>query len=286
MENKELTYEQQVELFKLSAANDEARRAFALSLALPLLKEVSAQSTVRQIFDVDVLPEGAPATYPLDMGPVQAWIMPGRGQVPQNIVSGAELHIPTFEIATSVEWKLQYARDGRFNVAQRAVEKARDAIVEVEEEAGWDTIRAAVMPEKVVEPVGEDYLSRKALNEGFRAMQKERGYNVTVVAVNAVRAGDIRDWNGEDVDDTTRREIFKAAGMGSVWGARIMIVDRLADDEVYLFDTTRMGIMPIREEIQTFDDPSAINKLRVRVVAFEEVGFAVVDPKAIVRIKL
>lgn len=283
MDINELTFQEQVELFRRTASSEEDRRALAASFALPLLKSVEEQSTVRQIFAVDVLPPGAPASYPVDMGAVEAVVMPGRGQVPQNIVAGEELHIPTFEIATSAEWKLQYARDGRYNVAQRAMQKVRDAIVKAEEEAGWETIRAAVQTR--ISPQ-DDYLSKTAMNEIFREMQKHRGYKVDLIAVNAVRAGDIREWNYDDADDTTRREIFKNAGLGTIWGANILVVDGLGDDEVYGFDTSKFGIMPIREEIQTFDDPSAINKLRVRVVAFEEVGFAVIDKKAVVALDL
>lgn len=280
-----LTYEEKIELFKSTANDEGARRALAASFSLPLLKSVDEQSIVRRLFAVDVLPPGAPATYPMDFPDIEAWVMPGRGQVPQNIISGAELNIPTFEIATSAEWKMQYARDGRFNVAERAMLKVRDAIVREEENAGWATIKAAVLQDHDVEPE-DNYLSKSALNELFKTMQSNRGYNVDVICVNAVRAGDIRGWGWKDIDDTTRREVFKNAGMGSIWGAQIVIVDRLGNDEVYGIDTDKMGIMPIREEIQTFDDPSSVAKLRVKVVAFEEVGFAVVDPKAIVKLDL
>lgn len=287
MENyQELSFEDQIELFKKSIATDQDRVAFAASVAVPLRQSVAAKSTVRQIFEVDELPPGAYASYPVDFEDIDAWVLPAMGQVPQNIIAGEELHIPTFEIASSAEWGFSYARDGRFNVAQRALQKLEKAIIEQEEEAGWATIRAAVRPDRTISSAEFTSLSKDALNAMFKKMQEIDGYNVTVIACNSVRAGDIREWGQSDVDDTTRREIWRNAGLGSIWGAQILVVPRLKNDEVYAFDTSRMGIMPIRENIKTFDDPSAVNKLRVRIIGYEDVGFAVVDPKAIVKLDL
>jgi hypothetical protein len=40
-------------------------------------------------------------------------------------------------------------------------------------------------------------------------------------------AADIREWSGTDIDDFTRREIFQAAGLGSVWGVQLHVLDHL-----------------------------------------------------------
>ena len=48
----------------------------------------------------------------------------------------------------------------------------------------------------------------------------------------------------------------------------------------------RFGIMPIREELQTYDDPIAVRELNIDIIAWEEVGFAAVDPRAVVELSL
>ena len=44
--------------------------------------------------------------------------------------------------------------------------------------------------------------------------------------------------------------------------------------------------MPIREELQTYDDPVSVRELNIGIIAWEEVGFAAVDPRAVVMLNL
>jgi HK97 family phage major capsid protein len=95
------------------------------------------------------------------------------------------------------------------------------------------------------------------------------------------------NWDNTKLDDTTRREIWQAGGLAQLWGARVHVLRKhIGDNEVYGFDTNRMGIMPIRENLKTFDDPVAIREFSVGILAKEEIGFAVVDPRAIVKVAL
>lgn len=46
-------------------------------------------------------------------------------------------------------------------------------------------------------------------------------------------AADIREWSDTDVDPVTRREIFKASGMGQIWGVRLHELQHLGATGLY-----------------------------------------------------
>lgn len=290
MEN--LSRQEKAELFRKTAACETDRVAFAAAITGPLLKSIERESTVRRIFMTDELPEGASSNYPIDASvdggkAPEAIVMPARGQVPQNILVGEELFIPTFEIASSAEYKIQYARHGRFDVAERAIQKIKDEIIGIEDAEGWSVIRAAISADNTVNEVeAEKGLTKTNLNAGFKKMESNRGYKVTLICANAYRIGDIRDWTSVEIDPVTQREIFRGAGLLGLWNAEIVNVPELGNDEVYMFDTSKFGIMPIRANIQIYDNPEAIKRLRIGIIAFEEVGFAAVDRHAVVKLAL
>lgn len=267
--------------FKLTADNEEIRKSFAASLSVPVLKAVAPQTSVRDIFQVDELPAGALAEYPIDLDDIEtAVVMPRIGAVPQNIVVGDSLIIPTFEVSNSVEWKLTFVRDARFNIVERALEKLAESFVRAEEKAGWDTIRGAIDASNTVDKGTETTLSRKLFNMLITDMRAEGASEPNVIYVSPRLASDIREWGATEIDETTRREVFKAGGMGSIYGVQIRELRSLADNEVFMFDTSKLGVMPIRSKMQTFDKPDAINRLRAGVIAFEEIGFSVIDKRA------
>jgi hypothetical protein len=270
-----------IENFKQTADNEEIRKSFAASLSIPILKAVAPQSSVRDIFMVDELPAGSLAEYPIDLDDIEtAVVMPRIGAVPQNIVVGDSLIVPTFEVSNSVEWKLTFVRDARFNIVERALEKLAESFIRAEEKAGWDTIKGAVDTTNTLVTT-ETTLSRKLFNELITDMRAEGASEPDVIYVSPRLASDIRDWGQTELDETTRREVFKAGGMGSIYGVRIVELRSLANNEVFMFDTSKLGVMPIRSKMTTFDKPDSINRLRAGVLAFEEIGFAVIDKRAI-----
>lgn len=283
MENKNVFDAVAAEEFKQSVASDESRQSFAAAMALPIQKEVTPVSSVRNIFQVENLAPGAQASYPLDMGSVSAWVMPAVGGFPQNIVEGEELFVPTYTIDSSVEWKMQYARDGRYDVAGRAKEKLLNAIVTKEETDGWAIIRAAATAARTVTVAGGTTLSKALLNAMFIKMAQTNGMKIDVIFCSPTRFGDIREWSETTIDPVTQREIWTRGGLTEMWGAKIFELPTLADNEVYGFDTRYFGVMPVRETLQTRDNPISILKLRVGVIAWEELGFVALESRSIVK---
>lgn len=274
-----------VEQFKSTASNEDMRKAFAATLSIPVLKAIPVQSSVRDIFAVEEIPAGALAEYPIDMEGINtAVIMPRLGAVPQNLVVGDSLIVPTFEVANSVEWKLSFVRDGRYNVVERALQHLAESFVKMEEKAGWDTIRGAIDSSNTLTHT-ETKFSKTLLNHLITEFNAE-GLNPEVIYVSPRRARDIREWTATDIDPVTQREIFVAGGMGGIWNVQIRELRSLADNEIYLFDTSRFGVMPIRTRLTTYDKPDAINRLRAGVLAWEEIGFAAIDKRGVLKAQI
>lgn len=270
---------------EVSPRGEKARQAFAASLQLPLNRMIETGNIARTMFMVDKLGPGDEPIYPMDLEPIDAVVLPRIGQPPQHLVGQEELHVLTFEVTTSMEWPLRMARLGRLNIVQRKTRAVKDAIVRMENAAAWSVVQAAVLSTRTVSSQ-ETSFSKKACNEGFQMMESLNGYHVDLIVVNAKRAGDVRGWDSAALDPVTMREVWRNAGVGNVWGADILIDNSLPDNKLYFFDTSRMGIMPIRQEFTTYDDPSAINLFRQRILGYEEIGFACVDANAIVMVQL
>jgi len=244
------------ELFKATAAINTpegvaAYRAFAAALTTPILQAIERDSIMRKLFAVENLGPGAQASYPIaEDFELPVWVLPGLGYIAQNFIEGIgeEVYVPTFTIDTSGDWKLTYARDSRIDIPQRAAEKAAKALSDYEEECGWRVILPAATsafsgkgllgsrPAPIYEinpaSTGAGYLSKELINKmivGFKRI----GRTLTDLYVAPEDAADIREWTDTDIDPVTRREIFQAAGMGSIWNVNLNEVQHLGATGLY-----------------------------------------------------
>jgi len=62
---------------------------------------------------------------------------------------------------------------------------------------------------------------------------KRVGRTLTDLYVSPEDAADIREWTDTDIDPVTRREIFQAAGMGSIWNVTLHEIQHLGATGLY-----------------------------------------------------
>jgi len=351
MNNIEIENKEQLqELFKATASSDvEAMKMVAQAISVPILQLVRDASLARQLFAGEVLGEGAQASYPVaDDFEAPIFILPRVGMVPQNYIEapGEEVYVPTFLLSTSFNWALKYARDGRIDIAERAMRNAARAVVDYEEECAWRVIAPAATsnfpgkgllgarPAPIVEiessSIASGFLSKELVNQMIIRMKRNRR-TLTDLYVSPEDMGDIREWSDSQVDEFTRRDIFVGNGMGNIFGVQLHEVQQLgatgryninsADSEagifrvhsstgkfndykptvankvdsdgnlvtagetqIYGFDLTSNDslVMPIRSELQFWDDPSLHRQQQQGFYGWEEVGFAALDPRMMV----
>ena len=228
-----------------------AYRAFAAALTTPILQKIELESIMRKLFTVERLAPGAQAVYPVaEDFEIPVWVLPGLGYVAQNFIEGIgeEVFVPTFTIDASADWKISYARDSRIDIAQRAAARAAKDLANYEEECGWRVImpaatsaftgkgllgsRPAPIYEIAPASTGAGYLSKELINKmmvGFKRI----GRTLTDLYVSPEDAADIREWTDTDIDPVTRREIFQAAGMGSIWNVSLHEIQHLGATGLY-----------------------------------------------------
>lgn len=345
----EMSDEQLKELFKATASgNEEARKAIAQAISVPILQLVRDASLARQLFAVEPLEPGAQASYPIaDDLEAPIFVLPNLGYVPQNYVEapGEEVYVPTFSVGTSMDWSLKYARDGRIDIAQRAMRTAARAMVDYEEEAAWRLLAPAATsafpgkgllsarPAPIVEidssSSAAGFLSKELINQMMVKMERNRR-TLTDLYVSPEDMADIREWNDSQVDEQTRREIYISNGAGGVFGVKLHKVHQLGatgkyninsassgfgifrvggggnfndynptnentvdasgavttlgETQIYGFDLTSNDslVMPIKQELQFFDDPALHREQKQGFYGWEEIGLAVLDTRMLV----
>lgn len=338
--------EQLKELFKATASgNEEARKELAQAITVPILQVVKDASLARQLFLVEELGPGAQASYPVaDDIEAPVFILPKVGMVPQNYIEspGEEVYVPTFDVGTSFNWSLKYARDGRINIAAKTLRTAARTMIDYEEECAWRVIAPAVTsafsgygllgsrPAPIVEitsTIASGFLSKELINAMILRMERNRR-TLTDLYVSPEDLGDIREWSDSQVDDVTRREIFLSGGRTEIFGVQLHSVHQLGasgryninsvdsasgifrvgsgsgkfndydpthenkvdangqvvtagETQIYGFDLTSADslVMPIRAELQFWDDPYLHRQRQQGFYGWEEVGFAALDTR-------
>jgi len=256
MVNMDMDKREMQELFKATSnittpEGLAAYRAFAAALTTPILQKIEQESIMRKLFAVERLAPGAQAVYPVaEDFEVPVWVLPGLGYMAQNFIEGIgeEVFVPTFSINASADWKITYARDSRIDIPQRAAARVAKDLANYEEECGWRVIMPAATssfsgkgllgprPAPIYEiapgATGAGYLSKELVNKmivGFRRI----GRTLTDLYISPEDAADIREWTDTDIDPVTRREIFQASGMGSIWKVALHEVQHLGATGLY-----------------------------------------------------
>lgn len=232
-------------LFKATATQGPegvaAFKAFCAAITIPILQKIELESIMRQLFAVERLGPGAQAIYPIaDEYTAPVWVLPGLGYVAQNFMEGVgeELVVPLVTVDASADWKVDFAIDGRIDIAQRAADTVAKYLAKHEERSGWEVIlpattsdwspptgsiitaRSAPIYEVPAAAMGAGYLSKELINRmmvGFKRVDR----TLTDIYMSPEDAADIREWTDTDIDPVTRREIFQASGMGVIWNVQL-----------------------------------------------------------------
>lgn len=324
-----LTPEQVTLLRATASANpaeaEIAQRALGAALVEPLRKGIFDEDNISWVYSRQVLAPGAQANYQLDfIRPGEedlnftAYVMPKQGRVPERHVEGDELWVPTYSLANSIDWSLQYARDARWDIVGRALDVLKMGFVRKLNEDGWHTLLAAADSRGLVvvdTQADNGQFTKELVSKMKTAMTRNAGGNgqagrLTDLCVSMEAVEDIRDWDDSEVDPVTRREILTSQGqnMLTLYGVKIRpmtefgvgqeyqnyIVNVLgrsvtgahAGDQEFVvgldMSTNDSFVMPIREELQMFPDPNLHRSQRAGYYAWMTPGFAVLDNRRLV----
>jgi hypothetical protein len=185
---------------------------------------------------------------------------------------------------------------------------------------GWHTILAAGVDRNILvydADATAGLFSKRLVSLMQTVMRRNSGGNsasvgrgrLTDIYLSPEALEDIRNWGFDQVDDLTRREIYNAPVNGgpvtNVFGVSLHDLDELGEGQQYqsffLNDlggavqgsdlelvvgldqsTSDSFVMPVKEALQVFEDPTLHRQQRAGYYGFAELGFGVLDNRRVI----
>lgn len=248
-----------------------------------------------------------------------AYTIPNVGRIPERHVEGDYVMVPVYDVASSIDWALKYSRDARWDVVGRAMQVLEGSFVRKANNDGWHTLLAAGVGRNLVvyDDAATAGLFTKRLvalmktimrrNAGGNSTSLNRG-KLTDLYMSPEGLEDMRSWDLTQVDDVTRRQIFLAgegeAALTKIFGVNVHDIDELGVAQEYqLYTTATLGgslptdkkefvlgldlvnsdsfVMPVRAEVEVFEDLTFHRQRRGGVYGWGEHGFSVLDSRRV-----
>lgn len=314
-----------IQLLKASAGKGEAaaraQEQIAKAMELPLRQAVLVGDLL-QPFQSFVQTERM-IEYPIDLlnpgneDDFVAWTNPGHGRIPEKTVEGDYITIPTYGITNSIDFLRRYARDAGYDVVGRALQVMRDGFIRKLNYDGWATIISAAADRGIVvydADAAQNQFTKRLVTLMRTVMARNSGGNtgssrkgrLTDLYMSIEALEDIRNWDADQVDEVTRREIYtKADGTATrIFGVTLHEMYELGvGQEFQNFFEDQLGgslpggdseivvgvdsqntsfIMPIREELEIHGDPNLLRSQKQGYFGWMEMGFGVLDNRDVI----
>jgi len=273
------------ELIERAIMSHEGKIALAQAMANPIRKNLDYQGIARRALVVDPLPQGALPVYDRDID-VTAVVISSNGSGPESRVFGDRVSVPTFELFSNPTVRISEVRRRRFNVIDRAVQKARQEIMAQEDANVFAALDSAGGVENVVQDIADGGMLKRDLVE--IKVQIDRWDLVTTkFFMNISEYTDILNWasgggqgpTGGEIDPVTQREVLQTGLFAHIWGADLMVSKIVPPGTVYgCADPEFVGVMPVRQEIEVYpaDEPK---QLKLGWVISEEIGICIANSR-------
>lgn len=295
---------QRDEMIHQALSTQEGKIALGQAMANPIRRNLDYQGVGRKALVVDPLPQGALPVYDRDID-VAAVVISSNGSVPESRVFGDRVSIPEFEVVSNPTVRIAEVKRRRFNVIDRAQQKARQEIQAQEDanvfaaldfagddtkggenekqplQAGWVT----GTPDPGL-PGADDQLAKAGLLRLKR--QIDRWDNVTAkYFMNINQFTDMLNWESagttgaSQVDPVTQRELLQTGLYGHIFGADIIVSKIVPPGQVFACaEPEFVGVMPVRQDIEVLpaDEPK---QLKLGWVVSEIIGIGIVNPRGV-----
>jgi len=321
-----------IKKFLAESGDDNKSRAYAAqeqlaqALELPLREAIlSGDNLVSMgIFEAMPLEPEASPEFPLDLinpgdeDDFVAYTHTGHGKIPQRQVESDYVTIATFMIANSIDWLRKHARNRRIDLVGRAMQLFRYGFTKKMNDLGWQTIIAAGVDRNILvydADATAGMFTKRLISLGKTTMRRNGGGNasslrrgkLTDVAMSPEGIEDIRNWNIDQIDEISRREIFLAAdnSLTRIFGVNLHDMDEFGVDQEYqLYFENTLGasvetsdvelaigldlsnrdsfIMPIKQEVSVYADDTLHRWGKAGFYGEAELGFGVLDSRRVI----
>lgn len=296
----------------------EQKKALAETIQSAWVQGVLEPDTLGTIFTRIDLPAGVDAKFPLDFyspskeGDYVAFHIPKTGALPDRIISGDEIRVATYKVGNAIKWSLDYARDARWDVIARAIEVYTNGFVRKMNDDGWHALLACAAVNSVTSDsaASAGVFSKQLLLNLMAAFKRQTGgrnSRCTDVFLSPEAINDIRAFSDTLVGDLMVRELVQMGEdqIPMLYGVRLHELQELGVGQEYqgylvntlgaslasggdnefcvAFDLMHRDsfVMPVREDMQTFDNPALHRSCEMGVYGWLEVGFACLDGRRV-----
>jgi hypothetical protein len=248
-----------------------------------------------------------------------AYTNPGHGRIPERAVESDYVMITTYSITSSIDCLLRYAREARWDVAGRAAQVMEAGFVKKMNDDGWHTLLAAGVDRNILVYDGDataGLFSKRLVSLMQTVMRRNAGGNtgssnrgrLTDLYVSPEALEDVRNWGLDQISDIDRSRIYNTSGEGpvtNIFGVTLHDLDELGEGQEYQeFFLNGLGgaveasdlelvvgldqgtsdsfIMPMKQALQVFEDPTLHRQQRVGYYGWAELGFGVLDNRRII----
>lgn len=246
-----------------------------------------------------------------------AYTNPGNGRIPERQVEADYVKIPTYGIASSIDWLLRFAEDANYNVVGRAMQVFETGFVWKLNNDGWHTLLGAGVDRNIVvydADATAGQFTKRLVSLMKIMMKRQAGGNsaslnrgkLTDLFMSPESIENIRNWGLDQIDEITRREIYVSSDneITRVFGVNLHSIDELGEGQAYQqFFTNNLGgelndgdseliigldmskddsfIMPIKKEVEIFPDPMLHRQQRAGYYGWGQFGFGVLDGRRV-----
>jgi hypothetical protein len=262
-------------------------------------------------FPLDLLAPGTERDY-------TAYTNPGHGRIPEKHVEGDYVMVNTYGITNSIDFLLRYAREARWDIVARAMQVLEAGFVKKLNDDGWHTILAASVDRNILVYDGDavaGQFTKRLISLAKTVMRRNGGGNsvtatgrLTDLYMSPEAIEDIRNWGIDQLDEVSRREVYQAASDGApmtrIFGVNLTDLFELGDSQEYQnFFINDLGgslgsgkvelvvgldlnardsfVMPVRREVEIFEDEGLHRNQRQGYYGWAEVGFGVLDNRRV-----
>jgi len=278
-------------MIKQALMTQEGKIALGQAMATPIRRNLDYQGVGRKALVVDPLPQGALPVYDRDID-VAAVVISSNGTAPESRVFGDRVTVPEFEIVSNPTVRIAEVKRRRFNVIDRAQQKARQEIQAQEDAnvfAALEFAGAAENSSQALNPTTSN--SGKLEKTGMLNLKREIDRWDLVTSkyfLNINEFTDILDWesggtggSASQVDPVTQRELLQTGLYGHIFGADIIVSKIVPAGTAFACaDPEFVGVMPVRQDIEVLpaDEPK---QLKLGWVVSEIVGIGIVNPRGV-----
>jgi len=273
--------EQKEQLLKKALMTSEGKIALGQAMANPIRRNLDYQGVGRKMLIVDPLPQGALPVYDKDID-VAAVVVSSNGAAPESRVFGDRVTVPELEIVSNPTVRIAEVKRRRFNVIDRAQQKARQEIQAQEDANIFAAGDVAATVENTLQVIPGTAIAKSDL----LAVKKQIDRWDLVTSkffLNINEFTEILGWGTTDFDPVTIREVLQTGLYGHIWGADI-IVSKIVPSGIFYgaADAEFVGVMPIRQDIEVLpaDEPKL---LKLGWVVNEIIGVGFVNPRGIAK---